>query len=627
MRDPHPLGFARCAVVGLALIAMPACEPSTTTPAGRVAQGGTLRVVDPLLDDRPGPLPNAVWLDPQLGYPDTGELFRCCLGRTLLSFNGEPTSSGGSELRPDLAAAMPQVSVDGLTWTFQLKRGVHYSPPYQSTEIVSGDFIRAMARSARLIQPLPYYLSVIRGFNDYAAGMTASISGLEAPDAHTLVIRLLQPSGDLGYRLSNVLDVLAPIPPLHRDPSAPFGAYTGHDSGIEGLVVSSGPYMVEGADKLNLEAPVAQQRSPRGFIAGKSVTLVRNPSWSASNDALRPALADRIVIDLTLNGVQAAAAIDAGRADIVLSSDVPPQAPTSQVSVYERDPRRGRVEIDAGDGVRFLSMNLAMPPFDDLHTRRAVSYVINRAALVDAHGGPINGAATGHIALDSEEDNALLTYDPYSAPDAATRLQLARKEMAQSPYDSTHSGRCDSLVCQHIVALTIVGGHHTAAFGSLIHDDLAQIGIQLDVRDVPDTAFFQIISDPSSRTAMSIGWAWRKAFTNGSDFFSPLFTHDGMINGTGYSLLGATPDELHGWGYRVSSVPTVDDRTQLCIPLVGVAQTRCWAALDEYLMEKVIPVVPIVTESYIEVIPARVTAYSYDQAFDLPALDRIAVAS
>jgi peptide/nickel transport system substrate-binding protein len=465
---------------------------------------------------------------------------------------------------------------------------------------------------------------VIQGFAEYAAGTTASISGLETPDRHTLVVRLRQAAGDLGYRLS--MSFAAPIPPFQRDAGAPFGVYTGHDSGIGGLVVSSGPYMIDGAEALDLESPVGQQREPRGFVFGKSVTLVRNPSWNALSDALRPALADRIVIDFTLNGTQAAATVEAKRADIVLSTDAPPQAPLDEISSFEADARRGRVEIDAGDGIRYVSLNLAVPPFDDIHVRRAVAYVIDRSALIAAHGGAIDGAATGHIALDSLEDDALLAYDPYRASSVAARLQLASQEMAQSRYDSSHSGLCDSPVCQYVVALTIVGGHHPAAFGMIVHDDLAQIGVNLDIRDVPGRTFFQTIGDPTTRTPMAIGWGWRKDYPNGSDFFTQLFTNEAIAAGNGFSLLGATPDELQKWGYAVSSVASVDDRIGLCLPLVGGAQARCWAGLDEYLMENVVAVIPIVTEAYIEVIPAWVKAYSYDQAFDLPALDRIAVA-
>ncbi len=46
--------------------------------------------------------------DPQKEYSSvTWEYFRCCLLRTLLSYNGQTTDEGGSELRPDLAAEMP----------------------------------------------------------------------------------------------------------------------------------------------------------------------------------------------------------------------------------------------------------------------------------------------------------------------------------------------------------------------------------------------------------------------------------------------------------------------------------------------------------------------------------------
>jgi ABC-type transport system substrate-binding protein len=198
--------------------------------------------------------------------------------------------------------------------------------------------------------------------------------------------------------------------------------------------------------------------------------------------------------------------------------------------------------------------------------------------------------------------------------------------MAQSRYDSTHSGRCDSAACQHIVALTIVGAHHPTAFGTIVRDNLAEIGIDLVVQDVPGPAFFKTVGDPANRTPMAIGWGLSKDYPSGSDFFTSLFSGgNGFASGANLSLLGATPDQLHGWGYTVLSVPSVDDRIDECVALVGNGQPRCWATLDEYMMEKVVPVVPIITENYVEVIPARVGSYSYDQAFDLPALDRIAV--
>ena len=75
------------------------------------------------------PQPNA--LDPQIGVTlDSGELFRCCLLRTLVSHTGRSYRDGGAGLQADLATQLPDVSADGLVWTFHLRRSLHYAPPF-----------------------------------------------------------------------------------------------------------------------------------------------------------------------------------------------------------------------------------------------------------------------------------------------------------------------------------------------------------------------------------------------------------------------------------------------------------------------------------------------------------------
>ena len=76
----------------------------------------------------------------------------------------------------------------------------------------------------------------------------------------------------------------------------------------------------------------------------------------------------------------------------------------------------------------------------------------------------------------------------------------------------------------------------------------------------------------------------------------------------------------------MKSVPDVDDRLTACLPLVGDAQIHCWTSIDQYLMEKVAAVLPFVSESYVQLVPARLAHYSYDQSIDLPALDQVAFA-
>ena len=86
--------------------------------------------------------------DPQsTTFTDAFELSRCCFVRTLVTYNGGSVEDGGTVVRPDLATALPTVSPDGLTWTFHLRSGVHYAPPFEDTEIVAGDFIRSFERA------------------------------------------------------------------------------------------------------------------------------------------------------------------------------------------------------------------------------------------------------------------------------------------------------------------------------------------------------------------------------------------------------------------------------------------------------------------------------------------------
>src|SRR5262245_30980500 len=138
-------------------------RPSPTEPP----RGGTLHIAVPT-----GSV-GEINLDPQRAYlSPSWELFRCCLLRTLYSYNGKSSEQGGNELRPDLAAGMPEHSSDGLTWTFHLRAGLSYGPPFADAPVVAGDIVRALEREARLPKNKGYgfYYSAIRGYSAYRKG-------------------------------------------------------------------------------------------------------------------------------------------------------------------------------------------------------------------------------------------------------------------------------------------------------------------------------------------------------------------------------------------------------------------------------------------------------------------------
>jgi peptide/nickel transport system substrate-binding protein len=597
--------------------------PNDGSPSsGPLPEGGTLRVVIPLISGV-SPLSEGPALDPQTDYwSDSWAVFRCCLLRTLLGHPGLPTEEGGAELHPDLAAQMPEISGDGLTWTFRLKEGIAYAPPLQQTQVVAADIIRALEREAALASPDTYafYYSVIEGFDAMVRGEVDSISGLEAPDDSTLIVHLTRPGGDLANLFA--MPATAPIPPNPFDPSSTLGVAEGLDH-YGRFLAATGPYMIQGSESLDLSV-APKDRSPiSGYVPGRSLTLVRNPSWEPEKDALRPAYVDRIEFTIGAAIDDLARMVRSGQADLYFYSGPPPQIPIRVVQRFIDDPGVGvRVHLELRDTVRYITINMAVPPLDDIHVRRAMSYAIDKQALLDLRGGPIVGDVARHIVLDSLENGLLASYDPYP-----TSLAAARAEMARSAYDQDGDGRCDHEACRGLQMLsTRQLFPEMDELAASVRQDLRRIGIELRIETVPLERGYDALQDPRAKVPLAIFTAWAKDFINASQWFKPLFSSDSIGVGN-FSLIGATSAQLRDWGYHVTSVPNIDDKIDECETLVGDVQFRCWAEADQLLVENVIPWVPYVFEKQVQLVSDRVVAYSFDQFSSTPALDRIAVST
>lgn len=590
-------------------------------------------------------------LDPHKEYVSTAawELYRCCLLRTLLSYRGKPTEEGGTQLVPDLAAAMPEISGDGMTWTFRLKAGLRYAPPMEDYEIVAEDIIRGLERAADPVgspsSSYHFYYSVIDGFDAARVGEVDTISGLSAPDDHTLVVRLVQPTGDLGHRLS--LPAAAPIPPHPLDPDARLGVATGHGGDYGRYLVASGPYMLEGSEDLDFTKRPLLQPGAAGFRSGTGVTLVRNPSWSAASDPLRPAFVGRIEITNNLyrpNSVRIASDVEDGRIDMVFDENPPPD----QLERYDASQDlQGRVYRNLGNRVRFLSFNTALPPFNDPNLRRAVALAIDKSNVLDAmrtSDPPYwQGQLATHLVMDSLE-GALLEGDDL----LPGGVDAAKDEMSKSPYDHDEDGRCDDPRCRDVTwaeylpfeALfpQFVRGEPAEAdlpeIESVVREGLARIGIIL-TREPSEAPFAQVPA-PTDKVALVFGYAVPQPaadYPNATALFASLFNSGRITERLGFltpnvnhSLLGASPEQLHEWGYPVDEVPNEDNRIELCAASMGVEQVRCWAALDRYLTTEVVPIVPLAADVVVRIVSERVVHYSFDQFTAMPALDQIAVA-
>ena len=573
---------------------------SSARSPGRTT-GGTLRLIS---------YQDAYEFDPQLSYSSVEwELFRCCLLRTLMSYSGMPTRDGGAEVRPDLADAMPRISADGLTWTFRIKRGIRYGPPLGRTQVVAGDFIRALEREARVappgFTPASYY-SVIRGFDAYRHRSADSISGLHAPDDHTLVVDLTRDTGDLGYRLS--LPASAPIPPLPRDAMSRFGVATGHPD-VGAFLVASGPYMIEGAENTDHDDPQAEPVWDLGDL-----NFVRNPSWSPGFDPIRPALVERIeIVPLPDRGAAGVDAVTRGEIDVMLD----PMLATARDEAFANPELRSRLREVPYPTLFFIPLNLAQPPFDDVAVRRAVNAAIDREALVAAFD-PNRGSSfvpVAHVFPEVAVAGLLRDYVPAGIGTGAGDPDAARAMMQESTYDTDGDGRCDGDVC------TVLGnayGATTDAQLETVEASLGELGIQVEWVDDRQMA------DPAAHVAMAALFGWTADYPSANDF-GVLMTDPGTAENLNFSLIGASPEELEAWGYTVPEVPSVDDKISACRTRGGSAAFSCWAELDQLMSEQVVAWIPVASHLAAHLISERIDRFEFAGSETIPALERISL--
>lgn len=119
---------------------------------------------------------------------------------------------------PLLAAGMPEVSPDGLVYTFRLRRGIHFQddpcfPGGKGRELEAEDFVFSIKRLAdRKAAASGYWIVRDRilgldAFREASAGSeptdySAPVEGLHAEDSHTLRIQLARPYPQLLWVLT-----------------------------------------------------------------------------------------------------------------------------------------------------------------------------------------------------------------------------------------------------------------------------------------------------------------------------------------------------------------------------------------------------------------------------------------
>jgi peptide/nickel transport system substrate-binding protein len=534
--------------------------------------------------------------------------------RSLVGYKHQP-GAAGNDLIGDLAEDVPTPTDNGLTYTYKIRSGVKWSPPVNRA-VTSQDVAYAMNRLANPKDGGQYafYYTVIKGWDAVASGKAKTISGISTPDANTIVFHLTKQTGDFNRRMS--MPATAPIP---QEVGSCFEGKPG-DYGRD--VVSNGPYMLKGMDAVKLPCSSLKPASGYDGADGNHLILVRNPNYDQSTDSIRKNYVDSFRFVVNSNADDIFAKVQAGQLEDEVSSPAP-----KTIRQYATDPSlKPRMIPNVGDRTNYFTMNLTQPPFDDVHIRKAMNWIMDKASLQKAWGGPIPGAIAGHVVPPVLYNNGLAEYDPYSTPNSAGDLAKAQAEIKLSKYDPGKTGKCTASACKGVLTIADTRGVDTRMV-PILTADAAKIGINLKVRAI--NGAYTTIQTPSKNIPFAERPSWGKDYADPYTFFGELFDGRAIIKSgnTNYSLVGLTPAKAKEVGAtgNINNVPSVDKDIDACSAKLGGARTTCWEGIDKKLMEQIVPWVPYLWPNNVFIVGPTVTHWNYDQFTDGPAYSLVSV--
>ncbi|CUU55847.1 peptide/nickel transport system substrate-binding protein [Parafrankia irregularis] len=510
------------------MAASPSSAPTTSAPVDK--PGGTLRLLT-------GQMPSG---DPGWADEPGERAFARLVTRQLYSYPSDTDVTGSTIPRPDLAVGAPVVSEDRLAYTVRLRSAARWNTPSQR-RITATDVARGFKRLCSPPTPSPmrgYYAATIRGFAEFCTQLASapvadapaliesgSIPGVEVVGDDTIVFHLLKASNDFVDLLALPASSPVPLEAL---------AYPADSPEYLDNLISAGPYRFVPA--------------PDG-----SYLLSRNPSWSGSSDGIRRALPDHITVTDGLTPETIAARIQAGEGDMALDGEVPAGV-LSDLAGDGDD----RLAVSSTGPVTALVVGLNGPSAAALReqqVRAALAYCVDRAAVVDALGGPTLAGETSQLL--QPPMTGYEEYDPYAAGEGTGDPERCGEGLANNP-----GGKVTAL------SLLTTDSATDAAVAQALRTAFARAGIRLDVRIRNAEQYQQAVSNPQAQF-------WDLALTTidpdwfgdaGRTVYQPLLDE---------TWVGTRPAD---GGYRLEDLQT---RLEGALTTLGKVEAAAdWSALE-----------------------------------------------
>ncbi len=401
---------------------------------------------------------------------------------TLLSgkfYEGLLDYDDGMVPQPQLAESW-EVASDGLKITFNLRKGVtwHDGKPFSSRDVAVS------------------VMEILKVHHGRGRSTFANLTEVQTPDENTAVFVLTKPQPALMKAL-NASE--SPIMPAHL--------YSGTDvmnNPVNTAPVGTGPFKLA------------------EYVRGESLVMDRNPNhW----DKGRPYL-DRLVIRYVADGATRGAMLEAGEADLVASSLIPPLEIIRLGNTDGFEITEHGYEISSS--MHLLDFNLRNPILANVKVRQAIAHAIDFAWITENVWFGFGHAGTGPIHFNQTD-----FYTTENVPAYALDLEAAEKLLDEAGYPRKDGGNRFALT---IDALNY--GEEPLRASEYIREQLRQIGIDLTVRSTDSGGFVKrVYTDRDFDMSTFTGSAGADPTIGVHRFYWSKNIKDGVAfsNGSGYS--------------------------------------------------------------------------------------------
>ncbi|AOU98146.1 peptide ABC transporter substrate-binding protein [Acidihalobacter yilgarnensis] len=494
-------------------------------------------------------------IDPQINY--TSEFWQIYqfVYDGLVAFKKGP-GNAGSELVPDLAVALPMAKSSGKTYVFKLRKGIKFS---NGQPVTVSDVVASFQRIFKVSSPTSgtFYNNIVGADKCLKTPATCTLAGGVVADATagTITFHLTQPDSEFFDKLA--LPHAAILPASTPD----------KDAGTT-PIPGTGPYMIA------------------NYNPNTEMKIVRNPyfkQWSV--DAQPIGYVDAMVYHFGLTDEAEVTEVENGQADWMF--DQPPTDRLGEIGTrYAK-----QVHVSPLEAIWYAPMNTRLAPFNNVKARQALSYAINRKAVVNLFGGPRLGEPSCQIlppGFPGYEPYCPYTKNPgatWSAPNMAKAKQLVQ--------ESGTAGEKVTLIVEDTAV--------SRAIGTYLQSVLNELGYQASVKAISPNIEFTYIQNTKNKVQISLT-QWYQDYPAASDFLNVLFSCDAFHPGSDSSV------NISGF-----CDPKIDVQMQhaMKVAITDLATAnKLWAKIDKQVTEQA-PAAILFNPKHIDFVSSRVGNYMY----------------